>query len=87
MRDMIERMARAIQRSDLPNERNEYVIETDWELNRNLYERHAKAALTALQEPTPEIVEAGGKVIGFGGDPESAERVFIAMIKAIQEGE
>lgn len=51
----------------------------------------AKAVLTALLDPTPEMVEAGAHKLGDGyaddDDRFWARAVFTAMIKAIQEGE
>lgn len=47
---LIEHVARAIQRSDIPNDRNEYAIETHWEIHRDTYRRHAQAAIAAVME-------------------------------------
>jgi len=41
----IERAARAIQRAHRPGDLNEYVLETDWEINGHMYLRMAEAAL------------------------------------------
>jgi len=74
--NMKERIARAI--AEKINYGEDFIDCAQPEL---ICERAATAALDALAEPTPEMVEAGGAVFGFGGDPESAERIFSAMIK------
>lgn len=76
MTDMIEKMARAIA------EVEDYYQQTDdaddvWKT----YIPHAKAALSALEDPSDEMVEAGqaGKTM----DGSDARReVFVLMIQA-----
>lgn len=62
---MIETLARAAHRAELAlnGEKNETVIEIDWELHGWRYIEGQKAALKALETPTPEMIEAGGKFI------------------------
>ncbi len=90
---MIERLARAAHRAELAlnNEKNETVIEIDWEMHGWRYIEGQRAALTPLLDPTPEMVEAGAHKLGDGyaddDDRFWAKSVFNAMIKAIQEGE
>lgn len=74
MTNMIEKMARAIQRSDLSNDRNEYVIETDWEINGHKYTRQAKAALSALEDPSEEMIVAIWPFVCTGDADESYQR-------------
>ncbi len=87
MRDMIERMARAMHvetyaTDDFDEQREEF---------RQEWITLAKAALTPLLDPTPEMVEAGAHKLGDGyaddDDRFWAKSVFNAMIKAIQEWE
>jgi|21_taG_2_1085346.scaffolds.fasta_scaffold09763_5 hypothetical protein len=95
--EMIERMARAIADNIGPSFDNLHKNKRHWIETRGIFgDEHrdvngpfrddcmeaARAALSALQEPDARMVEAGGAIFGFGGDPESAERVFTAMIKA-----
>lgn len=46
--------------------------------------RKARAALQALMEPTPGMIEAGQQCEGFGGD---GGQIYAAMIRSAMEGE
>jgi len=93
---MIERMARAmnLKQDSLPTFRNEdgnLMLDTIHISGVNLTAM-AKAALTALQDPTPEMVEAGEGLVRQNNSrwiyahEVEMDRVFTAMIKAIQGG-
>ncbi len=49
------------------------------------YREHARAVLTALETPTPEMVEAGKPWAGVAAG--SAKRTFEAMIRAAKEAQ
>lgn len=93
MTDMIEKMARAM--CDAQGEVWEYTPE---EPNKNtplysdslraMYLAHAKAALSALEEPSEAMVEAGNMSLTWGIVPDDELRAaFSAMIKAAKEEE
>lgn len=60
MTDMIEKMARAAHRAELAlnNEKNETVIEIDWEMHGWRYIEGQRAALSALEEPSEAMLRA-----------------------------
>ena len=64
---MIETLARAAHRAELAlnGEKNETVIEIDWELHGWRYIEGQKAALKALETPTPAMIEAGLRVVQY----------------------
>ncbi|EQA96817.1 hypothetical protein [Sphingobium baderi] len=78
--DMVELVARAIHdgRSGIP-----------WEITiqQDLAYRDARAALKALREPTPEMVDAGRAYFDGDFSPMHAENCWSAMLSAaIGEG-
>ena len=97
MTDMIEKIARAIADSVGPSFDMLHKNKRDWVETRGMFRGEprdcngpfqddcieaAKAALTALEQPSAEMSQAGGFSLGVDFDPEGAERVFSAMIKA-----
>jgi hypothetical protein len=87
---MIERMAEAIRRETRDYERS---VGASFVTESELTKVAAKAALTALQDPTPEMVEAGAEATDLNGWPvddrarDEAKSVFNAMIQAAGGGE
>jgi hypothetical protein len=78
MTDMIEKMARAIA------EVEDYYQQTaDADDVWKTYIPHAKAVLSALEDPSEEMVEAGNKSLTWGIVPDDELRAALtAMIKA-----
>ena len=91
MTDMIEKMARAIaEEFSAGRMKGRVLIDTDScrrisYLQEEVFAAFAKAALSALEDPSAAMVQAGGSVITNSemiADPEGAERVFVRMIQA-----
>lgn len=91
---MVERMARAIaghfgpEFDDLPKDKAERInrnrVGEMFDDSQEDVLEAAKAALQALMEPTPGMVEAGQQCEGFGGD---GGQIYTAMIRSAMEGE
>jgi len=83
---MIERMARAIwdDREKHQNERCRQSWERGSELARQFAMDHARAALTALLEPSEGMVDAGLKECwgDWNADMQEVKTIFAAAIQA-----
>lgn len=97
MSEMIEKIARAIWRERWIEPEPEVLppeklgpAQSDWERCKEVYFRDARAALTALEEPTEAMLEAAWSKAFDGGWELSlpqCERVFSTMIAAAKGGE
>ena len=83
MSEMIDRMVEAMAAMDLEDSAENY----------DLYEPYARAALTALEEPTEAMVEAGQARVPYLPAPQgrnlmaNSAIVFSAMIAAAKGGD
>lgn len=77
--EMVKRVAKAIYDAENgdPNHPNPHFVE-GWKL----YERHARAAIEAMREPTEEMVFRGALVASNPLDSKKQARVFSAMVDA-----
>jgi hypothetical protein len=86
----IERLARAAHRAELAinNEKNEAVIEIDWEMHGWRYIEGQRAALKALSKPSAQMLDAARMTImATRGEPKDviSSAVFTTMIQSILE--
>lgn len=87
MTDMIEKMARAVRRQQFERTRRLSAFDENYEPNENEL-ADALAALEALREPTPEMVEAGWLPASSSSDANHDEikAAYQAMIDKALEG-